>query len=80
MHLDLFPVTLNSWITENLLNRMSQLNPDEIIDVIKCRNFRDLERDLHREFKEFRIPQTEYFRLNNKQLKSVSEKFKKWAK
>ena len=67
-------------ITENLLNRMSQLNPDEIIDVIKCRNFRDLERDLHREFKEFRIPQTEYFRLNNKQLKSVSEKFKKWAK
>ena len=40
-------------ITENLLNRMSQLNPDEIIDVIKCRNFRDLERDLHREFKEF---------------------------
>ena len=67
-------------ITENLLNRMSQLNPDEIIDVIKCRNFRDLERDLHREFKEFRIPQTEYFRLNNKQLKSVSEKFKRWAK
>tara|TARA_B100000242_G_scaffold287992_1_gene255595 strand:- start:128 stop:1522 length:1395 start_codon:yes stop_codon:yes gene_type:complete len=67
-------------ITENLLNRMSQLNPDEIIDVIKCRNFRDLERNLHREFKEFRIPQTEYFRLSNKQLRSVSEKFKKWAK
>ena len=67
-------------ITENLLNRMSQLNPDEIIDVIKCVNFRDLERELHREFKDCRIPQTEYFRLNNKQLKRVSEKFKLWAR
>ena len=59
---------------------MSQLNPDEIIDVIKCVNFRDLERELHREFKDCRIPQTEYFRLNNKQLKRVSEKFKLWAR
>ncbi len=67
-------------ITENLLNRMSQLEPDEIIDVIKCSNFKELERDLHRDFKEFRIPQTEYFRLNQNQLQEVSKKFKLWAK
>ena len=67
-------------ITENLLNRMSQLEPDEIIDVIKCSNFRELERDLHRDYKEFRIPQTEYFRLNENQLLEVSKKFKLWAK
>ena len=67
-------------ITENLLNRMSQLDPDEIIDVIKCSNFRELERDLHRDYKEFRIPQTEYFRLNENQLLEVSKKFKLWAK
>ena len=67
-------------ITENLLNRMSQLDPDEIIDVIKCSNFRELERDLHRDYKEFRIPQTEYFRLNQNQLQEVSKKFKLWAK
>ena len=67
-------------ITENLLNRMSQLEPDEIIDVIKCSNFRELERDLHRDYKECRIPQTEYFRLNQNQLQEVSKKFKLWAK
>ena len=67
-------------ITENLLNRMSQLEPDEIIDVIKCSNFRELERDLHRDYKECRIPQTEYFRLTANQLLEVSKKFKLWAK
>ena len=67
-------------ITENLLNRMSQLEPDEIIDVIKCSNFRELEKDLHREYKECRIPQTEYFRLDENQLIEVSKKLKLWAK
>ena len=67
-------------ITENLLNRMSQLEPDEIIDVIKCSNFRELEKDLHREYKNCRIPQTEYFRLDEMQLLEVSKKFKLWAK
>ena len=67
-------------ITENLLNRMSQLEPDEIIDVIKCSNFRELEKDLHRDYKNCRIPQTEYFRLNQNQLQEVSKKFKLWAK
>ena len=67
-------------ITENLLNRMTQLEPDEIIDVMKCSNFREIERDLHRDYKESRIPQTEYFRLNQNQLLEVSKKFKLWAK
>ena len=67
-------------ITENLLNRMSQLEPDEIIDVIKCSNFRELERDLHRDYKECRIPQTEYFRLDEMQLLEVSRKLKLMAK
>ena len=67
-------------ITENLLNRMSQLEPGEIIDVIKYSNFKEIERDLHRDYKESRIPQTEYFRLNQNQLLEVSKKFKLWAK
>ena len=67
-------------ITENLLNRMAQLEPDEIIDVIKCSNFREIERDLHKDYKQCRIPQTEYFRLNENQLLEVSKKFKLWAK
>ena len=67
-------------ITENLINRMSQLDPDEIIDVIKCSNFRELERDLHRDYKECRIPQTEYFRLDDRQIREVSKKLKTKAK
>ena len=67
-------------ITENLLNRMAQLEPDEVIDVIKCSNFREIERDLHKDYKQCRIPQTEYFRLNENQLLEVSKKFKLWAK
>ena len=67
-------------ITENLLNRMSQLEPDEIIDVIKCSNFREVEKDLHREYKDYRIPQTEYFRLSEKQVLEVSRKLKSMAK
>ena len=43
---------------------------------IKCSNFRELERDLHRDYKECRIPQTEYFRLDENQLLEVSKKFK----
>ncbi len=67
-------------ITENLLNRMSQLDPDEIIDTIKCSNFREVEKDLHREYKDYRIPQTEYFRLSEKQVLEVSRKLKSMAK
>ena len=67
-------------ITENLLNRMSQLEPDEIIDTIKCSNFREVEKDLHREYKDYRIPQTEYFRLSEKQVLEVSRKLKSMAK
>ena len=67
-------------ITENLLNRMSQLEPDEIIDTIKCSNFREVEKDLHREYKDFRIPQTEYFRLDERQVLEVSRKLRSMAK
>ena len=66
-------------ITENLLNRMSQLEPDEIIDTIKCSNFREVERELHREYKDCRIPQTEYFRLDERQVLEVSRKLRSMA-
>ena len=67
-------------ITEKFLNRMAQLPPDEVIDVIKCSNFKEIERNLHKDYKQCRIPQTEYFRLNENQILEVSKKFKLWAK
>ena len=66
-------------ITENLLNRMSQLEPDEIIDTIKCSNYREVEKELHREYKDCRIPQTEYFRLDERQVLEVSRKLRSMA-
>ena len=37
---------------------------NEIIKVLKVDSYRELERRLHKRFKDSRIPQTEYFRLN----------------
>ena len=58
-------------ITGNLLRRMSQLEPDEILNVVRCKNYRELEKDLHRLFTDERIPQTEYFRLSEEQINKV---------
>ena len=58
-------------ITENLLRRMDQLKPAEMLNVVRCKNFRELEKDLHSLFKEVRIPQTEYFRLSEEQVSKV---------
>jgi hypothetical protein len=59
-------------ITDNLLRRFNQLKPDEILNVVRCSNYETLEKDLHKKFKENRIPQTEYFRLENNQIEEVN--------
>lgn len=59
-------------ITTNLLRRMEQLKPDEALNVIRCKNFRELEGHIHRTFKECRIPQTEYFRFTPEQVLLVN--------
>lgn len=58
-------------ITGNLLRRMAQLEPDEILNVVRCKNYQELEKDLHSLFKDERIPQTEYFRLSDEQIIKV---------
>jgi hypothetical protein len=50
-------------ITENLLRRLGELQPDEVLNVVRCKNFQEVERKLHAEFKAIRLPQTEYFRM-----------------
>ena len=66
-------------ITDNLLRRFNQLKPDEVLNVVRCSNFESLEKELHKKFKEFRIPQTEYFRLNKNQLEQVNIEMTKGA-
>lgn len=50
-------------ITENLLRRLGELQPDEVLNVVRCKNFQEVEKRLHSDFKEIRLPQTEYFRM-----------------
>ena len=58
-------------ITEGLLRRMYQLKPDLMLNIVRCKNFRELEKDLHSLLKDVRIPQTEYFRLSEEQESEV---------
>ena len=52
-------------ITRNIINRMKQLKPDQVIVKSYISNFKELEKHLHSRYKKVRIPQTEYFRLNS---------------
>ena len=67
-------------ITENTLRRFGQLKPDEVINVVKCSNYRKLEKELHKKFKKYRIPQTEYFRFNQQQVEEVNNEMTGGAK
>ena len=57
-------------ITQNFQQRMNQLSPDEIVSKLETNNYKELEKQLHRKYKNVRIPQTEYFRLTDSQLES----------
>ena len=67
-------------ITQNMIQRMEQLKPDELLDSRRCSNYRELEREIHKEFKDCRIPQTEYFRLNKKQINQIHKMLLEKAK
>ena len=60
-------------ITKNLLQRMDQLKPDELLDSIRCSNYKELEREIHSQFKGCRIPQTEYFRLDKEEINQIHQ-------
>ena len=58
-------------ITKNFANRMRQLKPDNVVAKLYSSDFVKLERQLHKRYKKFRIPQTEYFRLDEYHLKEI---------
>ena len=60
-------------ITQNLLRRLNQLKPSEVLDVVRCSNFKELEKELHTKFTDTRIPQSEYFRLTASQVEEVHQ-------
>ena len=54
--------------TQNLEQRMRQLKPDEVVSTFKTSNYEELEKQLHRRYKDVRLPQSEYFRLTDSQI------------
>ena len=61
-------------ITKNFENRMRQLKPDNVVAKFYTADFVKLEREFHNRYKKFRIPQTEYFRLENSHLKEIKQR------
>ena len=61
-------------ITKNFESRMRQLKPDIVVAKFYTADFLKLERELHNRYKKFRIPQTEYFRLENSHVKEIKQR------
>ena len=55
-------------ITTDLKQRMKQLKPDQIIKTFQTDEYEDLEKKLHKKYKDVRLPQSEYFRLTSTQI------------
>ena len=60
-------------ITRKFDNRMRQLKPDKIIAKLHTRQYKQLEKDLHKKYINVRIPQTEYFRLSDFQSREIKQ-------
>ena len=58
-------------ITSKLLQCFEQIKPDEVLNVIRCSNFKELKQELHNTFKDSQIPHTEEFRLTLPQTEEV---------
>jgi len=61
-------------ITKNFENRMRKLKPDNVVAKFYTADFVKLERELHNRYKKFRIPQTEYFRLEKSHVKEIKQR------
>ena len=67
-------------ITDNLLRRIKELKPDEILNSVRCSNYQEMEKSMHAHFKNRRIPQTEYFRLDAAEVEEAHALMTKMAR
>lgn len=66
-------------ITVDLLRRFSEISPHEVLNVVRCQNFNELERRLHKHFSKKRLPQSEYFRLEPGEVLEAHRLLTDWA-
>ena len=60
-------------ITTDMLRRIAELKPDELLNMVRCSNYFDVESTIHGRFRKERLPQSEYFRLNSEQIEKVHQ-------
>ena len=65
-------------ITRNFENRMRQLKPDSVIAKLYSAEYRKLEKEFHKRYNNVRIPQTEYFRLSNRNIIEIKRRISKF--
>ena len=65
-------------ITRHFDNRMRQLKPDNVVVKLYSSEFKLLEREFHKRYKNVRIPQTEYFRLDHRQIRQIKRRIRKF--
>jgi len=61
-------------ITKKFETRMRQLKPEYVVAKLYSSDFIQLEREFHKRYKNVRIPQTEYFRLDKLQIKEIKQR------
>ena len=66
--------------TDRPVERMRELDNPTILARVPVMRARDKEQLLHRRFESQRLPQSEYFRLNQQQLNSVLHSCSEWRK
>ena len=57
--------------TENLDRRIKQLQPCVLVQSLETDRSLNLERELHKQYEDVRLPQSEYFRLSEDQVEKV---------
>lgn len=62
-------------ITQNLLIRLKDLKPDEVLNVIRCKNYGQLENKIHKAFDLERFHGSEYFELKPDQISMIHQMF-----
>ena len=63
--------------TQDLLKRLKALKPDEVLNVIRCKNFKQLEKKIHKSFDPERLHGSEYFELKPEQIPMIHQMFSK---
>lgn len=58
---------------QHLLQSIEQFQPDEVLNVIRCVNYAEVEEEMRRKLYYLRLPQSDYYRLSASQIHEVDQ-------